>query len=378
MLADAAIRRERGGTDVGRTSFLAVILLALALALAGVAAGCGGDDDEPEEAAVPTEEAPGEETEAEDEQPPDQPVRIRMGWGIPAEEIKYVMMHRPEAAEHMGTWYEIEWNQFAGTALGVQGLAAGTLDCATVGSLSVANGLDQGADIVIIGEFIEERSPDNFSTAWIVTEDSGIESLEDLRGKTVATSAIGGSTDYIQDFHIEQEAGLRAGQDYEKVELPFSQQQEALFAGRIDMGLFPQPFYGAVHGAGDVRDIFRLTDVQNPFVQLLNGCRREFLEQNGPAMQKFLEDWTNIANWILEEDNRDQVIEATEQATQIPAEVLERFLITEDDFFRPENGAVNISALQENWDFFREQGGIQQELQVRDHVIEEFLPPGSE
>ena len=57
--------------------------------------------------------------------PPDKPVKIRMGWGIPAEEIKYVMMKHPEVAEHLGTWYDIEWHQFSGTALGVQGLAAG-------------------------------------------------------------------------------------------------------------------------------------------------------------------------------------------------------------------------------------------------------------
>ena len=377
MLTGAVNCQAKGVTAVRRTSLLSVLLLAVVLALATVAAGCGGDDDEPEEAA-PAATGEATDTGTSEEEPPDEPVTIRMGWGIPAEEIKYVMMHRPEVAEHQGTWYEIEWNQFAGTALGVQGLAAGTLDCATVGSLSVANGLDQGAEIVIIGEFIEERSPENFSTAWIVTEDSGIESLEDLRGKTVATSAIGGSTDYIQDFHIEEQAGLRAGRDYEKVELPFSQQQEALLAGRIDMGLFPQPFYGAIHGAAEVRDIFRLTDVQNPFVQLLNGCRRDFLEENSAAMERFLEDWVTISNWILEEENREDVIAATEEATQIPAEVLEGFLVTEDDFYRPENGAVNISALQENWDFFREQGGIEQELQVRDHVIEEFLPPGSE
>src|SRR5918999_4635747 len=123
--------------------------------------------------------------------PPDQPVKIRMGWGVPAEEIKYVMMKYPHVAEHLGTWYEIDWQQFSGTALGVQGLAAGTLDCATVGGLSVANGIDRGAEIVLLGEFIEERQP-NFSTAWMVRKDSGIQSLDDLAGKTVATSAVGG------------------------------------------------------------------------------------------------------------------------------------------------------------------------------------------
>lgn len=309
--------------------------------------------------------------------PPDEPVTIRMGWGIPAEDIKYLMLSNPELAENMGTWYEIEWNQFAGTALGVQGLAAGTLDCATVGGLSVANGLEQGADIVILGEFIEERS-EAFSTTWMTTTGSGIETLDDLAGRTVGTSAIGGSTDYIQDFYIEQQTGLVAGDDYDKVEVPFGQMQETLLAGRIDVGLFPQPFYGAVVATGEVVPLFSLVDQIDPFVQLLNGCRRDFVEENFDAIAKFQEDWTAIAQWQLDPANREAVMEAAAEATGIPYDVLEPFYLTTDDFYRPANGAVNIEALQAEWDFFLERGGISTELTVTDHVIEELLPAAGE
>jgi ABC-type nitrate/sulfonate/bicarbonate transport system substrate-binding protein len=329
-----------------------MVLRAILAVLLAVAVGCGSDDGGGD----------------------DGPVKIRMGWGIPAEEIKYVMMEHPEVAEHLGSAYEIEWQQFSGTALGVQGLAAGTLDCATVGGLSVANGLDQGADIVILGEFIEERST-HMSTRWMVRKDSGIDSLDDLRGKKVATNAVGGSTDYLQDFHIEQETGLEAGRDYEKVEVPFGQMQETLLSGRVDMGLFPQPFYGAIQATGEVKSMFRLTDQIEPFVQLLNGCTREFVEEHEDAIRRFQEDWERIADWIQEPGNRDAVIEASAAATEIPADVLGRFLLTERDYYRPPNGAVSLDALQEEWDFFRERGGIGQELDVRDHVVEELLPP---
>lgn len=334
----------------------------MAAVLAALAIGCGSDDSD---------------GGGGSDGPPDEPVKIRMGWGIPAEEIKYVMMEYPEVAKNMGTWYDIEWRQFAGTALGVQGLAAETLDCATVGGLSVANGLDQGAEIVLLGEFIEERQP-NFSTAWMVRKDSGIQSLEDLEGKTVATSAVGGSTDYIQDFYIEEQSGLAPDKDYEKVEVPFGQMQETLLAGRVDMGLFPQPFYGAINATGDVKTMFRLTDQIDPFVQLLNGCRRGFIEDNEAVIEKFQEDWAAVADWVLDPKNRDKVIQASAASTKIPAEVLEGFLLTKQDFFRPENGAVDVDALQEEWDFFRERGGIKQDLTVTDHVIEDLLPPGGQ
>ena len=209
----------------------------------------------------------------------------------------------------------------------------------------------------------------------MVRKDSGIDSLEDLRGKKVATNAVGGSTDYLQDFYIEEQAGLKPGRDYEKVEVPFGQMQETLLSGRVDMGLFPQPFYGAVNATGEVKPMFRLTDQIEPFVQIMNGCRRDFVEENEAAMRAFQEDWARIADWMTEPGNRDEVIAASAAATKIPAEVLDRFLLTKQDYFRPANGAVSVDALQEEWDFFRERGGIEQELKVTDHVIDDLLPP---
>ncbi len=306
--------------------------------------------------------------------PPAQPLKIRMGWGIPAEEIKYAMQKYGSAiAPNMGKWYTIEWFQFAGTALGVQGLAAGTLDCATVGSLSAPNGIEQGAPIVLTGEFIEERKP-FFSTTWMVKKDSGINSLGDVRGKTVATSAIGGSTDYLQDFHIKDETGMGPGNGYEKVELPFSQQQEALLANRIDMGLFPQPFYGRILATGQVKPMFRVVDVQNPFVQLLNGCRRSFIQDHPREMKAFVLDWIRVGNWIRNPANREKVIDASVAATKLPRDVLQTYLITQQDFYRPPSGAVNIKALQANWDFFFRQGGIKKRLKVTDYLMPGYYP----
>jgi NitT/TauT family transport system substrate-binding protein len=220
---------------------------------------------------------------------------------------------------------------------------------------------------VILGEFLEERKP-YFTTPWMVRKDSGIDSLDDLRGKTVATNAVGGSTDYLQDFYIEQQAGLRPDRDYKKAEVPFGQMQETLLSGRVDMGLFPQPFYGAINATGEVKPMFRLTDQIEPFVQIMNGCRRDFVEDHQAAMRAFQDDWMQVARWIKDPANRDEVIDASAEATKIPANVLKKFLVTKQDFFRPERGAISVDALQEEWDFFRERGGIQQDLKVTDYL----------
>ena len=45
---------------------------------------------------------------------------IRVGWTIPAEEAKYMLMRRPQEFPSQGKTYKIEWVQFQGTAPMVQ------------------------------------------------------------------------------------------------------------------------------------------------------------------------------------------------------------------------------------------------------------------
>ena len=40
---------------------------------------------------------------------------IRVGWTIPAEELKYWMMRRPAEFPDLGKTYNVEWTQFQGT-----------------------------------------------------------------------------------------------------------------------------------------------------------------------------------------------------------------------------------------------------------------------
>src|SRR3954468_9999759 len=295
------------------------------------------------------------------------PGKIRMGWGVPEEEVKYVLMKHPEIAPDLGKRYTLEWHQFAGTPLGVQGLAAGTLDGGSVGGLSVANGLDKGADIVLLSELIEERKP-YFTTPWMVRKDSGIDTLSDLKGKTVATNAVGGSTDYVQDDYIQRETGLKANVDYKKVEVPFGQMVETALSGRADMGLFPQPFYGQINASGKVKTLFRLNDSIEPFVQLLNGCRRGFVNDHPDAMRAFKRDWVRVTRWIADPANRDKVVASSAAVTKIPAAVLDHYLLQDGDYYRPPDGKINVGALQHEWDFFHANGAFKRELKVTDHL----------
>ena len=72
----------------------------------------------------------------------------------------------------LGKTYKVEWQQVQGTSVSAQALAAGALDCATLGVLPVAQGVSTGSmDLYIIAQHVGEK-PGGFSVYWAVKEDS--------------------------------------------------------------------------------------------------------------------------------------------------------------------------------------------------------------
>lgn len=331
------------------------------LALTLLLAGCGGSSEESGGGG----DAGG---------PPAEPVPIRIGYFLAAQEILYVMQQLPEVAPNQGTWYEVEWSEKGDPSAIPRDLAAGVLDAGAITPLSMARALEQGADFVVTGEFIEDRKGWGGLT-WLVRKDAGVGSAVDLRGQTIGTPSTGGHADYLQDTWLGREAGLKPDQDYQTTQIPFPQMADALAAGHIAAGPLPPPFLQQAMATGQYRPLFSITDVQPRLVAILLGFTREFATENPVTVEKFMEDWVTVAQWIADPANRQRVLEANSKTTELPVDVLDRYLLTRDDGYRPPNGAVDQEALQQTWDFFHEAGAFSQPVEVSDHVIDDLLPP---
>ncbi len=300
------------------------------------------------------------------------PVKIRMGWGIPAEEVKYVMMKRPQILKHYGKVYTIEWFQFAGTAPQATALAADGLDAATLASLSLAESVDKVAlDVKVTGGIIMEVSP-NFTSTWLVLENSGISTVKDLKGKSIGVNVYGASLDHIQRA-ILRRAGLEPEKDVKILEISFGLMEATLRRGDIQCGAFPQPFLYRAMEKGGVKPLFRLGDIQPKFVQLINVFQTKFIEKNPEVVKAFLEDWKIASKYIYE--NPEEVRKITAEVTKLPLDLLNKFLLTQDDFYRDPIGEPDFKTMQKNWDFFYETAkAISKRLDVKNYYLPKFLP----
>jgi ABC-type nitrate/sulfonate/bicarbonate transport system substrate-binding protein len=278
---------------------------------------------------------------------------IRVGWTIPAEESKYWMMKRPEQFTNLGKVYNIEWTQFQGTSPMTQALAAGALDCATQGVLSLANGVTGGnLKAYIVAQHVFEK-PGGFSVYWAVKDDSPIKTIADLKGKNVGISVIGGGT-YGPFKMLLKKNGVDAEKDIKLIEIGFAASEDALRQGRVDAINMNQPFAARMEAKGGTRKLFSLSDEMQNIVQIIEACRADFVDKNPDLAKAYVSDITLAMKKALA--NRDETLKVVNEVMKAPIPVLETYLLKDNDFGRDPGAAPNFPAMQKMLDIYADAG----------------------
>jgi sulfonate transport system substrate-binding protein len=310
------------------------------------------------------------------------PVKIRMGYSIPADDLKYLMKNHPELLKNAGKIYVLDWFQFAGVAPGVQALAAGTIDAGTVSPLAMANALSQGADFVVTAQIIADGHPGFFATPYVVKADSPIQKVEDLKGKVRATAGIGGSSYFAGKIMLTKH-GLTEGSDYQVIEVPYPLMAEAINSGKANVGELVQPYFALAKKQGiNLRPLFTQKDVIGETPVLLLAWRRDFYNKYPRAIQAFMDDWVRASRFMLDPKNRAAVLDATAQETKVDKSLLLQYLFTKDDYWRPVDGKIDTAGIQRNWNFLRQIGLVKPTFRVTGYVVTRYtehpfgkLPP---
>ena len=348
---------------------LRILVLAAILILTTAACDNGANSGTGDSAAVDADGGTSTDSDGSAASPSSDvaPVTIRIGHNVASDLIKYYMKTNPEYADNLGVEYELEWSEFSGVAPAVQALAAGTVDVATVSAIAAGNAIEQGADLLITGQTITEMEG-WASSQWLTLNDSGIDGPEDMRGRTWSTTGIG-NTGYFAFREWLRQNGVEEG-EYDVIESPFPIQEEILRAGEGDIGEFVPPFTINAMESGDFKVIVSAVDIIGEWAGLLSAFRVEFAEEHPEAVEAFMEDWQKVANFVRDPENKEAVLESTETVTGVPTENLQ-YLLTNEDFFRPEDGRVDMERLQAVWDLFYDWGGLSERL-----VAEEFVWSG--
>jgi taurine transport system substrate-binding protein len=299
----------------------------------------------------------------------DKPQEFRIGYQkIPNAEL---------VAKHLG-WYEkelgvpVKWVFISSGVKAHKGLSDGTLDAALLGSSPSAAAVAKGIPVQII--FIHDLIGDN--EALIVKPNSGVENVEDLKGKTVAAPY--GSTTH---YHLMVSLMLHRvnPEDLKIVFLEPEEMAEAWVKGDIDAAFVWVPTLARLQAAGGRIILTSRTLVRRGFpTGDLCVIRTGFGKQYPDFVVQYLKIVDKAVQFCRQHPSR--------AADAIAAELG----ITKEEAAEQMNGLILLSAKEQNegkyfggtyWNFglytvlketadFLKEAGVVKELPPRDAFLD--------
>ena len=149
------------------------------------------------------------------------PLKIRIGYVSVPSELMAVIFTNRKVLKHFGKSYTAEFIGFRGTGPMIQALAAKEIDLATLAFNSFASAINNAKlDLKIYADNFQDGAPGYYTGQWAVLADSGLNSIEDLRGKRFAVPALNTGTDLgLRAAMLKH--GMAANKDYSLVEVRF-------------------------------------------------------------------------------------------------------------------------------------------------------------
>ena len=181
---------------------------------------------------------------------------------------------------------------------------------------------------------VEILALNTLGVLYVVENGNTIQSVEDLRGKTIYSTGKGATPEYALNY-ILGENGLAAGTDVTvEYKSEHSELASLLAAGQADLAVLPQPFVTSVLAKNpDVRIALNLTEewdkVTEDGSKLTMGAlvvRKDYAESNPEAVRNFLKEYQISTQYVTDEANLDDAAALIEQYGIISAAVAKQAL----------------------------------------------------
>jgi NitT/TauT family transport system substrate-binding protein len=279
-------------------------------------------------------------------------VQIRIGWaqapGHLAPLLDVLATKYPDIMPHQGKSYDASAIHFGGSTPQIQAIAIGELEIAAFAPSSLTLAITNAQlDVRVVSDVIQDGLPGHYDEPFIVRKDGPIKSITDLKGKRVATNAIGSASDNAMRIGLRKN-GVQ-DRDFTTVEADFANMVPMIEGDKVDLvALMPQ-FVHRIDALGKYRTLFTAGEARGPAQTVFWVMRADFIEAHRPALVDFFEDHIRAVRWFLDPKNREQALAIAMQVTKQQREDLD-YAFTDADFYRSLDLQPNIRAAQREID----------------------------
>jgi sulfonate transport system substrate-binding protein len=276
------------------------------------------------------------------------PVTVKIGWaqtpGHLAPLIAELAKRHPELFHHLGKSYAYEPVRFQGSTQQVQALATGDLQIAAFGSAATALAITRAhLDVRVVADVVQDGVEGYFTQPYFVLKDGPIKTIEDVKGKRIATNAIGSGSDAGMRIMFRRH-GIQDS-DFTTIEANFANMPALIEDGKVDLVPILPQFARSIEASGKYRPLFHIHDVygQSQVVEWV--MTAEFIKAHRPAVVDFFADHIRAVRWFLDPKNHAEAVAIAHDVTKQPVENLD-YAFTKLDQYRSPNAKPNVPAIQ--------------------------------
>jgi sulfonate transport system substrate-binding protein len=305
-----------------------------------------------------------------------EPVKIRASWTVPVANWASLLLEKKDLAKHMGQSYVLEDVRFNGTPPMITALATGDIEIGDLAYSSFALAVENAGmdDLRIISDEFQDGVNGYYTNEFFVLADGPVQKIEDLKGKVIATNAVGSAVDIAMRAMLRKH-GLEDKRDYTVVEAPFPTMKSMLAEKKVDMipGVTPFSYDPELRKIGRV--LFTQKEGVGTTQMIVWAVRKSFLDKNRAAMVDFMEDVQRIVRWYTDPANHKEAVAIAAKVTKRPPEAFDAWLFNNKDYYRDPNMIPNLAALQANVATQKELGFLKTGFDVKAHsdlsIVEE-------
>lgn len=293
------------------------------------------------------------------------PLVIRFGWAITPAQFLPLIFANTGILKHYGKSYTAEAYYFKGSAPQITALASGELEVAAFAFSSFGLAIQNAhmTDLRVIGDLYQDGVPGYYSSQYVVRADSPIKTIDDLRGKIIATNGLGGAIDMAMREMLRKH-GLEDKRDYKVIEVEFPNMAAMLGEQKVDMAGMVAPFSLSEVKAGRVRSLFSMADAMGVAQTTLLAARVPVIAAHRDVLVDFFEDVQTGTRWLLDPANRPAALALVSKVTKQPESRYASWVFTRDDYYHDPDARPNLKALQANLTVQKKLGFLKSDIDI--------------